>query len=138
MSGSHFEVAILDKQAGPFYFRPCGRRMASFFLFKNRGDGMTVNRADVERIAKLARLSLSADEITAIENDLRAILTYVDQIQTVDVEGVSAELDPVRTENVMRDDTVRPSLPQGAALKNAPDTDGAHFRVPPVLPSAEH
>lgn len=99
---------------------------------------MTVNRADVERIARLARLALSPSEISSIENDLTAILTYVDQIQSVDIEGVSAELDPARTENVMRDDVVRPSLSQGAALKNAPDSDGAHFRVPPVLPSAEH
>ena len=99
---------------------------------------MTVNRADVERIAKLARLALSPDEISSIENDLKAILTYVDQIKSVDIEGISAELDPARTENVMRDDIVRPSLPQGAALKNAPDSDGTHFRVPPVLPSAEH
>lgn len=99
---------------------------------------MAVDREEVERIARLARLALTAEELERFEHDLNHILEYVGQIQRADTEGLSIELDPERHENVFRDDIVRPSLPRDEVLKNAPDTDGAHFRVPPVLPSTEH
>jgi aspartyl-tRNA(Asn)/glutamyl-tRNA(Gln) amidotransferase subunit C len=99
---------------------------------------MAVSREEVERIARLARLSLTQEELVRFEHELNQILEYVGQVQQAETSGVSAELDPERHENVLREDVVRPSLPRDEALKNAPDTDGVHFRVPPVLPSTEH
>lgn len=99
---------------------------------------MAVDRDEVERIARLARLSLTTEELTRFEHELNNILEYVSQIQQADTDGVSAELDPDRHKNVLREDVIQPSLPREEVLKNAPDTDGAHFRVPPVLPSTEH
>jgi aspartyl-tRNA(Asn)/glutamyl-tRNA(Gln) amidotransferase subunit C len=99
---------------------------------------MSIDPRETERIAGLARLALSKEEVARFSGDLTRIVEYVAQIQGCDTEGVSAEIDPGQTENVLRDDVPVPSLPHEEALKNAPDTDGLHFRVPPVLPSTEH
>ena len=99
---------------------------------------MTVDREEVLRIAKLARLALTPAEIDRFGQDLGKILEYVAQIQTVDTTNASTELDPDRTDNVFREDSVQESLPREKALQNAPDTDGTYFRVPPVLPTREH
>ena len=99
---------------------------------------MNVDRQEVLRIARLARLALTDEEIERIGDDLGKILEYVAQIQAVPVEGVSTELDPERRHTTLREDEVRPGLSREQALENAPDTDGTAFRVPPVLPSAEH
>jgi len=99
---------------------------------------MTVEREEVLRIARLARLALTPAEIDRFGQDLGKILEYVAQIQTVDTTNASSDLDPDRTENVFREDRVQESLPREKALQNAPDTDGTYFRVPPVLPTREH
>lgn len=95
---------------------------------------MSIEQSEVEKVALLARLALSPEEVARFSADLSRIVTYVAQIRECDVDGVSAELDPDRVANVLRADVVQPSLPRDLALENAPDTDGAHFRVPAVLP----
>ena len=99
---------------------------------------MSIDKDEVERIAGLARLSLTPEELARYAGELQRIVEYVTQIQECDTEGVSAEIDPAQTENVLRDDAPVPSLKREDVLKNAPDTDGKHFRVPPVLPSTEN
>ena len=99
---------------------------------------MAIDKGEVERIAKLARVALTPEEINRLQGDLENILHYVSQIQAVDTTGVSDELDPDRTENVFRKDVVKPGLTREQALQNAPDTDGQYFRVPPMLPGEGH
>ena len=118
----------------------CGRRTVPVFLLAATGEEIwvTINRGHVERVARLARLALSDEEIDRYRSDLEAILDYVGQIRSTDTQGVSDDLNPDRTENVFREDEVRPSLTRDKALSNAPDTDGQHFRVPPMLPGEGH
>lgn len=99
---------------------------------------MAVDKREVRKIAGLARLALSPEEIDRIEVDLNNILDHIDQIQAAPTDGVSEEIDPAAVGNVFRADEPGPSLDREEALKNAPDSDGAYFRVPPVLPSTEH
>ena len=99
---------------------------------------MSVERGDVERVAKLARLALTTKEMEQYRVDLEVILDYVSQIRSANTDGGSDELDPDRTEAVFREDEVKPGLTQEQALKNAPDTDGQYFRVPPMLPGESH
>ena len=99
---------------------------------------MSIDRSEVERIAELARLALSREEAQRLAHDLRRIVEYIGQIRECDTTGVSAELDPEQIGNVLREDIPRASLPREEALKNAPDTDGVFFRVPPVLPTTDH
>lgn len=99
---------------------------------------MAVDREEVRRIAKLAALALTEEEIERYQGDLEAILAYVSQIQHAEAETASEDLDPDRTDNALRDDVVQPGLTREQALSNAPDTDGEFFRVPPAIPGGGH
>ncbi len=94
---------------------------------------MAITRADVEKVALLARLQLSEDELISLTNELSQIVTYVDQLAEVDTEGVEPMAHAVEVHNVFVDDKVRPSLPREQALVNAPNHNGQAYLVPPVL-----
>lgn len=91
--------------------------------------------ADVERIATLARLDLTADETARFAEQLTAILAYADQIQQVDTSGVSPPVHTMTATN--RDDVLAPSLDRDLVLSQAPAGDRAAglFTVPRVLGS---
>jgi aspartyl-tRNA(Asn)/glutamyl-tRNA(Gln) amidotransferase subunit C len=90
--------------------------------------------ADVERIAALAHLELSADEKALFTRQLADILAYAEQVQAVDTSGVPATAH-VLAERIERGDEPRDSLPRDEALANAPDADreAGLFRVPRVI-----
>jgi len=94
---------------------------------------MEITLKEVEQVAKLARLELSEDEKAIFARQLSAILSYMDQLKTLDTGGVEPTATVLPTDNVFRDDQVRPSLPQEAALANAPDQADGFFRVPRIL-----
>jgi len=88
---------------------------------------------EVEHIAKLARLELTEDEQRTFSRQLSAILTYMDELKTLDTSGVEPTATGLLQENVFRDDTVRPSLSQEQALMNAAEQADGCFRVPRIL-----
>ena len=91
--------------------------------------------ADVERIATLARLELTADETARFAEQLTAILAYAEQVQQVDTSGVTP---PVTTTAATgRDDVPVPSLDRDLVLSQAPaaDRSAGLFKVPRVLGS---
>jgi aspartyl-tRNA(Asn)/glutamyl-tRNA(Gln) amidotransferase subunit C len=92
-----------------------------------------ISRADVEHVARLARLGLTDDEIDLMEEQLNRILEAVGQLQAVDTSTVGPTAQVIALENVMRDDVVRDGLDREAALANAPLREGDHVRVPVVL-----
>jgi aspartyl-tRNA(Asn)/glutamyl-tRNA(Gln) amidotransferase subunit C len=92
-----------------------------------------ISRADVEHVARLARLGLTDDEIDRMEEQLNRILEAVGQLQAVDTSKVGPTAQVIALENVMRDDVVRDGLDREAALANAPLREGDHVRVPVVL-----
>jgi len=94
---------------------------------------MEITLKEVKQVAKLARLELSEDEKAIFARQLSAILSYMDQLKTLDTGGVEPTATMLPTDNVFRDDQVRPSLPQEAALANAPDQADGFFRVPRIL-----
>ena len=94
---------------------------------------MDITQKEVEHVAKLAQLELSEDEKGIFTRQLSAILTYMDQLKTLDTRGVEPTMTVLPTENVFRDDEVRPSLPQARALANAPEQADGFFRVPRIL-----
>jgi aspartyl-tRNA(Asn)/glutamyl-tRNA(Gln) amidotransferase subunit C len=98
----------------------------------------TLTRADVERIATLARLELTSEEITLFATQLTAILAYADQVQQVDTSGVSVAPASASTSAArLRDDTPVPSLDRDLVLSQAPvaDRSAGLFKVPRVLGS---
>jgi aspartyl-tRNA(Asn)/glutamyl-tRNA(Gln) amidotransferase subunit C len=94
----------------------------------------TLTRADVARIAELARLELTPDELDLFTRQLGDILGYVEQIRGLDTSGV-APTSQVLNRPVERPDAPVPSLPRLEALANAPDAapEAGLFKVPRVL-----
>ena len=89
--------------------------------------------AEVRKVAALARLALSEEELQTSGEQLTTILDYVRLLDEVDLTGVDPMTHPVPAENVFRTDDRLPSLPREAALCNAPKSDGLFFLVPKIL-----
>ena len=91
--------------------------------------------ADVERVAALAQIELTAEEKTLFTRQLADILHYAEQIQALDTRDVPATAHVSPTHRAERDDDPRPSLAVADALANAPDgaADAGMFRVPRVM-----
>jgi aspartyl-tRNA(Asn)/glutamyl-tRNA(Gln) amidotransferase subunit C len=94
---------------------------------------MEISKEQVEHVARLARLEVSEDEKAMFARQLSGILTYMDQLKELETKGVEPTATVLPTDNVFRDDDVRPSLPQEKALSNAPDQADGFFRVPKIL-----
>jgi aspartyl-tRNA(Asn)/glutamyl-tRNA(Gln) amidotransferase subunit C len=94
---------------------------------------MAISRADVEKVALLARLRLSETELVRMTDELAQIVGYVDKLYEVDTQGVEPMAHAIEIENVFRDDAVAPSLPRDEALANAPHRDDRGYLVPAVL-----
>lgn len=94
---------------------------------------MEISKEQVEHVARLARLEVSEDEKATFARQLSGILTYMDQIKELDTAGVEPTATVLPTDNVFRDDEVRPSLSQEKALANAPDQMDGFFRVPKIV-----
>jgi aspartyl-tRNA(Asn)/glutamyl-tRNA(Gln) amidotransferase subunit C len=92
-------------------------------------------RADVERIARLARLELTEQEKTLITPQLSSFLDYAKQVQEVVTSGVAPTSHPLGAAGSWREDDVRPSLSREDALSQAPEADRTNglFKVPRVL-----
>jgi aspartyl-tRNA(Asn)/glutamyl-tRNA(Gln) amidotransferase subunit C len=92
-----------------------------------------ISLADVEHVARLARLELSEAEKERMRGELSGILAYIDKLLALDVAGVEPTAHAVPLINVMRDDVPEPSFPLDDMLANAPDRHGDLFRVPRIL-----
>lgn len=92
---------------------------------------------EVRKVASLARLSLSDDELTTYQQQLTQILGYVQVLDEVDIEGAEPMPHAVELQNVFRNDERAASLPRESALQNAPKTDGQYFQVPQILDQKE-
>ena len=94
----------------------------------------TLNQQDVQRIADLARLELTADELELFTRQLGDILTYVEQIRALDTTGV-APTSQVLNRPVDRDDVPADTLTRAQLLDNAPDAavEAGLFKVPRVI-----
>jgi len=94
---------------------------------------LPLSRQEVEHIAELAKLGLTAEEIERFREQLSAILDYAAILQRLDTDHIAPTAQVIGIKNVMRPDTVRPSLPVEDVLANAPSRRDGYFCVPPVL-----
>ena len=93
---------------------------------------MAISPEEVRHVARLARLTLTDDEVARFGEQLSAILEAVSAVSEVDLSDVPPTAHPLDLVNVWAEDEPRPSLPVEEALANAPDRDGTFFRVPPA------
>ena len=88
-----------------------------------------LSSAEVEHVARLARLGITPDEVVRYRDQLRNILLAINALRGADTSKVSATAHPLEQRNVMREDNREPSLPAEAALKNAPSREDSYFKV---------
>jgi aspartyl-tRNA(Asn)/glutamyl-tRNA(Gln) amidotransferase subunit C len=93
---------------------------------------------EVERVAELAHLELTAEETPRMLKDLNAILDYVAELNELNTTGVEplaqvSELLEGAGATELRADELRPSLDRSLVFSQAPEADGAFFKVPKVI-----
>ena len=102
---------------------------------------MPITESDVKKIAALAHLEITGEELRALTPQIASIVAYVEQLNELDTSQVEPAIGGFTPEGERTDssrpDEVRPSLGQALALEQAPAPSHGHFRVPKVLGSSE-
>jgi aspartyl-tRNA(Asn)/glutamyl-tRNA(Gln) amidotransferase subunit C len=91
---------------------------------------------DIEHVARLARLALSAEALDTYRHQLGDILEHAARVQDVDTSGVTVSGHPLGFVNAFRPDVVRPSLDRDEVMSQAPESRDGYFVVPPALEGA--
>ncbi len=94
---------------------------------------MKISKQDVKHVAKLARLTLSDEELEVMTGQLDNILSYVDKLEELDTSNIKPTSHVFAVSNAFREDEVRESLTQDEAVKNGPQQNGELFQVPRVI-----
>jgi aspartyl-tRNA(Asn)/glutamyl-tRNA(Gln) amidotransferase subunit C len=94
---------------------------------------MSVDSATVRHIAKLARISVTEEEVAKLAPELSNILGWVEQLQEVDVSGIEPMTAVIPNKQRLRDDEVTEGGIRDAVLKNAPVAEHGFFAVPKVI-----
>lgn len=94
---------------------------------------MKVDKTTLENIAHLARLKFEEKDAEKMMGDMNNILTWVEQLDEVETDGVAPLTTMSHEINALREDVVKPHMNHNDALKNAPKKDVDYFRVPKVL-----
>lgn len=98
---------------------------------------MKIQESDIVKIADLAHLEITPEEVAMFTPQMTEIVTYVEQLNALDTSKVEPSLGGLTPEGKATDssrpDEVVPSLGQKVALAEAPDAASGHFRVPKVL-----
>ena len=94
---------------------------------------MALSREEVLHVAKLARVGLTEADVAKLQVQLSQILEHFDVLRRIDTEDVPPTTHTLDLEGVTAADEPRPSLPQDAALANAPLEQEGHLRVRAVL-----
>ncbi len=94
---------------------------------------MSVDQNTVRRIARLARIAVTDDEVPHLQGELNAILSFVEQLNEVDVEGVEPMTSVTPMAMKKRQDVVTEGGRPEAIVGNAPATEDNFFLVPKVV-----
>ena len=91
-----------------------------------------ISRDEVLKVARLARLELSDDDVVKFQEQLSAILEAVSKVSELDLSDVPPTAHPLEIQNAWAEDEPEPCLTHDDVFANAPDRDGDLFRVPPA------
>jgi aspartyl-tRNA(Asn)/glutamyl-tRNA(Gln) amidotransferase subunit C len=94
---------------------------------------MKITRAEVEYVARLARLELNEPQAEAMTGQLDRILSYIDKLNELDTASVPPTTHAIAMVNAFRADELRESLPREAALANGPQHNREAFVVPKII-----
>lgn len=94
---------------------------------------MALSKEEVKKVAFLARLEFKEEEIEKFQTQLNDILSYVDKLSEVDVEGIEPLSHAIEMKNAFREDKVEKSIDRELAMKNAPSEENGTFIVPKIV-----
>lgn len=97
---------------------------------------MKITEQEIQRVAQLANLALTGDEVVRMAQDMSGILTHIDKLNELDtsnVEPMAQVLYDAAETATLRDDVEKPSLSNEEAMANAPVAGGGYFKVPRVI-----
>ncbi len=94
---------------------------------------MKLSLEEVNHIASLARLDLTAEEKARYCDQLSAILDYAQRLQTLETAAIAPTSSVLSDSLPLRQDVVQPVLAVQQTLANASETAQGQFKVPPVL-----
>ena len=97
----------------------------------------SLSRDDVAKLAGLARIEMTENELVELSSQFGMILDAVARVQEVNLDGVKPTSHPQPMLNITRPDVVEPSLSPEDALSGAPAQEDSRFRVPQILGEAE-
>lgn len=96
-------------------------------------DPYSVGPSLVKHLAKLAALELDPSEEAHFMEELNRILSHMKQLKTLDTDNLEATFQTFPSTNVTRKDEIADSLSLPRVLQNAPEKEGAFFKMPPIL-----
>ncbi|WP_284177070.1 Asp-tRNA(Asn)/Glu-tRNA(Gln) amidotransferase subunit GatC [Rhabdaerophilum sp. SD176] len=94
---------------------------------------MSVDAATVRRIARLSRIALPEQDVPVMQDEINAILGFVEQLGEVNVEGVEPMTSVTPMALKMRDDVVTDGEKASKVIANAPQSEDHYFLVPKVV-----
>ncbi|MEP0861285.1 MAG: Asp-tRNA(Asn)/Glu-tRNA(Gln) amidotransferase subunit GatC [Ignavibacterium sp.] len=94
---------------------------------------MSVTKKEVEKIAELAKLKFSEEELENFTHQMNDILKYMEKLNELNTDNVEPLSHPIESTNVFRNDDLKSSINTDDALKNAPLADENYFKVPKVI-----
>ncbi|MBJ7553287.1 Asp-tRNA(Asn)/Glu-tRNA(Gln) amidotransferase subunit GatC [Marinomonas spartinae] len=94
---------------------------------------MSIDKQDVQKIAHLARLALTEEDAVQYQHSLSSVLSLVEQMQSVNTDGVEPLSNPLEMTQRLREDVVTEGNHREEFLANAPQTEAGLFLVPKVI-----
>lgn len=94
---------------------------------------MRITAEDILKIASLARLELTPEEVEKMLKDMESILGYIGQLNELNTEDIAPTAHSQELKNVMREDLVSPFSGREEIMKNAPEEEDGYFRVKRVV-----
>ncbi len=93
-------------------------------------------KIDVAEVAEQARIALTPEEKDTFQRQLESIVSYVEKIGELGLDGIEPTLHGNPRINVFRDDVVVPSAGRDCFLNNAPERNNAEIRLPKIVEDA--
>ncbi len=94
---------------------------------------MSIQRADIEKLAELARIHLSEDTATATAEGINRVLKLIDQLRAADTTGIAPLANPLDATQRLREDLVSEAIDRDALQAAAPAVEAGLYLVPKVV-----
>ena len=93
-----------------------------------------ITKEEIKKIASLAKIDISNDELDNYSNQISKILEYMSVLEEVDTSKVDDSSNSIIENNqFLREDKIEESLGRDEVMKLAPESDGVYFKVPKVI-----